>query len=340
MISIIQKNVNRKQMLRIEEIRTKYKHNQKLRLNICNETLSLYQQPKMDELNNEIPIYRGKVRELYNVEGNENMLVVKTNDRLSGFDRFLCDVPLKGEVLTSISKWWFNMIYEIAPHHLRNYYCNNTVYVEKCKVIPIEFVVRSYMTGTTQTSIWQNYNNGVRTFCGNKLREGYKKNDKLDDIIITPTTKSDEHDLPISADEIVSQGIMTQEDWDTCEKYALSLFQFGQNVCSRKGLILVDTKYEFGKNKDGTIMLVDEIHTPDSSRYWIQHNYEERHSKGEEPDNIDKEFIRKWVKSTYGDPYKEGLEITVPEEMIMEMSSRYLLLHELITGKDLAHNLF
>ena len=182
--------------------------------------------------------------------------------------------------------------------------------------------------------IWTNYEKGYRYYCGHSLPDNMIKNQKLPETLLTPTTK-DVRDELISEKEILEQKIMSKEEWDICLDYSFKLFKFGQELASKNGLILVDTKYEFGKNKDGTIMLVDEIHTPDSSRYWIQHNYEERHSKGEEPDNIDKEFIRKWVKNTYGDPYVEGLEITIPEEMIMEMSSRYLLLHELITGEEL-----
>jgi phosphoribosylaminoimidazole-succinocarboxamide synthase len=320
--------------LRIEELRTKYRHNQQLRIELYNEQVSI-DKSKTEELDKETPIYRGKVRSLYKVIGDDNQLCIRTSDRLSGFDRHLCNVPFKGSVLTSISTWWFDALYEYVPHHFENIYCTNTVYTKKCDVIPIEFVVRGYMTGTTQTSIWQNYLKGVRSFCGNGLREGYNKNDKLDEVIITPTTKSNEHDLPISAKEIVEQEIMTKEDWDTCAKYAMTLFKVGQDICEKRGLILVDTKYEFGKDKDGNIMLIDEVHTPDSSRYWIKHSYDERHSEGEDPDNIDKEFIRKWVKKTYGDPYKEGLDIAIPDELVTEMSSRYLLLHELITGKEL-----
>ena len=323
--------------LRIEELRTKYSHNQQLRLEYYNSLITEYNKEKTEELDKETPIYRGKVRELYAVtgEGGEDQLCMRTSNRLSGFDRHLCNVPLKGSVLTSISRWWFDRLYEYVPNHFENIYSTNTIYTKKCDVIPIEFVVRGYMTGSTQTSIWQNYQLGVRTFCGNQLREGYKKNDRLDDVIITPTTKSDEHDLPISAKEIVSQGIMTQKDWDICANYAMTIFKVGQEISEKRGLILVDTKYEFGKDKDGNIILIDEVHTPDSSRYWIKHSYEERHSKGEEPDNIDKEFIRKWVKKVYVDPYIEGMDIIIPEELIMETSSRYLLLHELITGNEL-----
>jgi phosphoribosylaminoimidazole-succinocarboxamide synthase len=317
--------------LRIEELRTKYNHNQHLRLEYYNEKLS---NSTFKNTSTDKPIYKGKVRELYNTIDND-LLLMHTSDRLSGFDRHLCNVPFKGSVLTSISRWWFDRLYEYVPHHITALAGNNSVLTQKCEVIPIEFVVRGYMTGTTQTSIWQNYQKGVRTFCGNELREGYKKNDRLDDVIITPTTKSNEHDLPISAKEIVDQGIMTQTDWDICANYAMTIFKIGQEISESKGLVLVDTKYEFGKDKNGNIMLIDEVHTPDSSRYWIKRSYEERYSKGEEPDNIDKEFIRKWVKNTYGDPYVEGLEITIPEELIMEMSSRYLLLHELITGEEL-----
>jgi phosphoribosylaminoimidazole-succinocarboxamide synthase len=293
------------------------------------------------------PFYVGKVRELYNVTCDtimykkHDLVGMKISDRLSGFDRFLCNVPLKGLVLNSISSWWFQQTNHIVPNHIVYDKFNYVLLARRCKVFPIEFVVRSYMTGSTQTSIWQNYKPQLNTsdrfitFCGHNLRPGYNKNDKLDEILLTPTTKSDEHDRPISKREIIDEGIMTQEHWDICEKYALDLFEFGQQKCEERGLILVDTKYEFGIDSDGRIVLVDEIHTPDSSRYWIAHNYEERMANNLEPDHIDKEFIRIWVKDTYKNPYEPGLEITIPDEQITTLSSRYLMLHEMITGNEL-----
>ena len=185
----------------------------------------------------------------------------------------------------------------------------------------------SKLTGTTETSIWVNYKNGVRDYCGNQLPEGLVKNQKLPEVLITPTTKGETDEL-ISPAEIVAQGTMTQEEWDLCEKYARTLFAFGQQKALEKGLILVDTKYEFGRLPDGTILLIDEVHTPDSSRYWLDHSYEARFNNGESPENIDKDIIRKWVKQNYN-PY-EAESIVVPDEMIDTVSKRYLQLYDLI----------
>jgi phosphoribosylaminoimidazole-succinocarboxamide synthase len=347
-------------ILKLNEFRVKYTHNVGLRIEIYKYLLR--QSEKKDEdigdtdrlrlrvctaIANE-PFYVGKVRELYDVTLNSaiwdknDMVGMKISDRLSGFDRFLCNVPMKGLALNSISSWWFQKTNHFVPNHIVYDKFNYVTLVRKCKVFPIEFVVRGYMTGSTQTSIWQNYKKGMENndikpvvFCGHSLRLGYKKNEKLDENILTPTTKSNIHDRPISKAEIIEEGIMSQKHWDICEKYALALFEFGQKTCEERGLILVDTKYEFGLDSDGNVVIVDELHTPDSSRYWISHNYTANMQNGIEPDHIDKEFIRKWVKKTYEDPYKEGLEIVIPEDKIMTLSSRYLMLHEMITGEEL-----
>ena len=190
--------------------------------------------------------------------------------------------------------------------------------------------MRGYMTGSTNTSIWKNYEKGIRKFCGHNLREGYSKNDKLDEIILTPTTKSDEHDLNISDKEIINKNIMTKEEWDICKKYAHELFRHGQYIAEKKGMILVDTKYEFGKDSEGKICLVDELHTPDSSRYWIKHNYEDRLKKGLEPDQISKEFIRLWVRENIKDPYNENEEIILPTEIINKCTYVYKSLKKIL----------
>ena len=266
----------------------------------------------------------------------DRIALVATN-RLSGFDRQLGVISRKGEVLNDVSAWWFNKTQHIVPNHIIKSDLNRVSIVKKCTVFPIEFVVRSYMTGSTQTSIWQNYrraqeNGTINEFeyCGHKLRPGYKKNDKLDRVLLTPTTKDEVHDELISEQEILNSGVMSKEHWEQCKNYALELFAYGQKVCADKGLILVDTKYEFGLDYNGQVLLIDEVHTPDSSRYWIQHNYDERISQGLEPDHIDKEFVRKWVKKTYEDPYSVS-EINIPNELCEKLSNKYLLLRELIT---------
>jgi len=202
---------------------------------------------------------------------------------------------------------------------------------KKCDVFQIEFVVRGYITGSTSTSLWTVYNNGDRIYCGNDLPEGLLKNQKLDANMLTPTTKEEHHDRPISPDEIVSEGWMTQVDWDYCSQKALELFAFGQKKAAENGMILVDTKYEMGRDSDGEIMLIDEIHTPDSSRYWIAKTYDERMAAGQEPQNIDKEFLRLWFVDNC-DPYNDEILPEAPKELVTELSSRYIYLYETITG--------
>jgi phosphoribosylaminoimidazole-succinocarboxamide synthase len=221
----------------------------------------------------------GKVRDVFDCG---DKLVIITTDRQSAFDRNLAAVPFKGQVLNMLSAWWFEQSRHIVPNAFIASPHPNVTIACKCTVFPIEFVVRSYITGSTATSMWTNYANGVRSYCGHTLPEGLKKNQKLSRVIITPTTKSAEHDALTSADEIVAEGVMTQGQWDTCAHYALSLFTLGQELCAQRGLILVDTKYEFGMDvRDGAIRLVDELHTPDSSRFWVANNYDQRFAAGE-----------------------------------------------------------
>lgn len=209
----------------------------------------------------------------------------------------------------------------------------NACIMKKCTVFPVEFVCRGFMTGSTDTSLWTHYKNGEREYCGNTFPDGMKKNDRLAANVITPTTKADTHDEPIRPREIVERGLMSQHDWDTVSAAALALFDFGQKEAAKRGLLLVDTKYEFGKDADGNIMLIDEIHTPDSSRYWLAGTYEERHARGEEPQNIDKEFLRLWFRANC-DPYNDAVLPEAPKELVAELSRRYILLYETITGQS------
>jgi phosphoribosylaminoimidazole-succinocarboxamide synthase len=191
----------------------------------------------------------------------------------------------------------------------------------------------AYMTGSTSTSIWKHYQNGVRNYCGHELAEGMTKNQKLANIILTPTTKEEEHDRPISPKEIIDENWMTQEDWDVCAQAALKVFSLGQTIAANHGLILVDTKYEFGRDVEtGQILLIDEVHTPDSSRYWLADSYETRIAEGKEPENIDKEFLRLWF-SEHCDPYKDEVLPEAPKKLVVELSRRYIALYEMITGK-------
>jgi len=274
---------------------------------------------------------RGKVRDRY-VCGK--FLALVTTDRQSGFDRQLALVPFKGAVLNLTSAYWFRRTRHIVPNHLVAAPHPNVSVVKQCQPFPIEFVVRSYMTGSTSTSIWKNYQNGVRNYCGHALPEGMTKNQKLERNLLTPTTKEEEHDRPISAAEIVAEKWMTREDFDVCADAALRVFALGQKVASQRGLILVDTKYEFGRDPlTGDILLIDEVHTPDSSRYWLASTYEQRIAEGKEPDNIDKEFLRLWF-AEHCDPYKDEVLPEPPRELVAELSRRYITLYEMITGKD------
>jgi phosphoribosylaminoimidazole-succinocarboxamide synthase len=187
------------------------------------------------------------------------------------------------------------------------------------------------MTGSTSTSIWKNYENGVRLYCGHTLPQGLKKNTKLSAILLTPTTKEEEHDRPISPADIVKEGWMSQEDLDVCSKAALAIFTLGQELAFKRGLILVDTKYEFGRDEEtGEILLIDEVHTPDSSRYWLASTYEDNIAEGKEPDNIDKEFLRLWFRKQC-DPYKDKVLPEAPRDLVVELARRYITLYEMIT---------
>jgi len=272
----------------------------------------------------------GKVRDQYELD---NKIALITTDRQSAFDRVLASIPFKGQVLNLTSAWWFDQTKDIIHNHVVNIPDPNVTIVKKCEVFPIEFVFRGYITGSTSTSLWTVYNNGDREYCGNALQEGLVKNQALDTNMLTPTTKEEHHDRPISPDEIISEGWMTQKDWDYCSQMALELFAFGQDKAIQNGMILVDTKYEMGHDKDGIIRLIDEIHTPDSSRYWVANTYNERMSAGQEPQNIDKEFLRLWFVDNC-DPYNDEVLPDAPEELVAELSSRYIYLYETIVGES------
>jgi phosphoribosylaminoimidazole-succinocarboxamide synthase len=280
--------------------------------------------------------YPGKVRDTYEV-GDGRLLLI-TTDRQSGFDRMLGAIPYKGQVLNRTSLYWFEQTRHIIDNHVLANPHANALVGRKCKVLPIEFVVRGYMTGSTDTSIWTQYQKGSRNYCGNPLPEGMKKNEKLPASIVTPTTKETQHDRPITAKEIVKEGWLTAAQWEFASAKALELFAFGQQLAATRGLILVDTKYEFGLTESGEILLIDEIHTPDSSRYWIADSYAERLASGLEPDMIDKEFFRLWFRERC-DPYKDAVLPVAPDELIAELASRYIQLFERITGTEFVPDL-
>jgi len=273
---------------------------------------------------------KGKVRDTYDLG---DKVAIVTTDRQSAFDRLLASIPFKGQVLNQTAAWWMSQTSHIVPNALLSTPDPNVSVMKKCTVFPVEFVCRGFMTGSTDTSLWTHYKAGAREYCGNSFPDGMRKNDRLARNVITPTTKAEDHDVPISPGEIVAQGLMSQKDWDTVSAAALALFDFGQQEAAKRGLLLVDTKYEFGKDADGVIRLIDEIHTPDSSRYWLAETYEARHVAGKEPENIDKEFLRLWFRERC-DPYKDKVLPEAPVELVAELSKRYVYLYEKITGQQ------
>lgn len=272
--------------------------------------------------------YVGKVRDVYS---QKDKVILISTDRYSAFDRNLALIPSKGQVLTGVSKFWFEQTKDIVPNHVIDFPDPNVVVGKKCKVLPVEMVVRGYITGVTGTSLWTLYQKGMRNFGDFTLPNGMRKNQKLVSPVITPTTKFEEHDRPLSSKDIIYGNYMTIDQWRKVSDIALKLFIRGQEVALTHGLILVDTKYEFGLTTDGEIMLIDEIHTPDSSRYWQAKTYEERIKNGQEPENFDKEFLRLWFKENC-DPYKDETLPAAPAEMIEELSRRYIQIYEQITG--------
>ena len=274
--------------------------------------------------------YEGKVRDNYILNGKR---IIITTDRISAFDRVLCTIPFKGQVLNQTSAFWFEKTKNIVRNHVINVPDPNVMIVKECKLIPVEMVIRGYITGVTTTSAWYNYERGVRNFCGNVLPEGLNKNQKFDKPIITPSTKAKHglHDESISSEEIIKRGLVDAKTYRKMEKATLDLFNFSSNFVARQNLILVDTKYEFG-NLDGKLVLIDEIHTPDSSRFWIKGTYEELFSKGQEPQKLDKEYVRQWLadKGFIG----EGKIPDIPDEVKIEAAKRYITAYEMITGKD------
>lgn len=274
--------------------------------------------------------YEGKVRDNY-ITGDRRILI--STDRLSAFDRVICLIPFKGQVLNQMAKFWFERTKDIIGNHIIEYPDPNAVVVKECKPLPVEMVVRGYITGVTTTSAWYNYEKGVRNFCGNVLAEGLTKNQKFEKPIITPSTKAvhGEHDESISPEDIVRRGLLTREAYDKIAEASLKLYVRGVEICARQGIILVDTKYEFGVSPDGGIILMDEIHTPDSSRFWFADEYERRFRSGEEQKKIDKEYLREWL-AEHG--FRgEGDIPSIPVDIKAETARRYMEAYELITGQ-------
>ncbi|MCX6817172.1 MAG: phosphoribosylaminoimidazolesuccinocarboxamide synthase [Candidatus Beckwithbacteria bacterium] len=276
--------------------------------------------------------YQGKVRDFY-VVGNKRILI--TTDRISAFDRVLGLIEDKGQVLNQLAAFWFDKTKDIIPNHLLAVPDPNVLVAKNCQAYPVEMVVRGYISGVTHTSLWYNYFQGKRLLYGMKFPDGLKKNQKLAKPVITPTTRGTGvggHDEQISKAEIIKRKIISRKVYEEMEKAALALFKRGSEICDKAGLILVDTKYEFGDDK-GKLTLIDEIHTPDSSRFWIKKSYEKRMKKGLEPENFDKEFFRLWYnqRNYYGD----GQPPKMPAAFKQKISQRYQQIYEKITGEKL-----
>ena len=275
--------------------------------------------------------YEGKVRDNYILDGKR---IIITTDRISAFDRVLCTLPFKGQVLNQTAAFWFEKTKHIVKNHVLDVPDPNVLVAKECRLIPVEMVVRGYITGVTTTSAWYNYERGVRNFCGNILPDGMRKDEKFKKPIITPSTKADKglHDESVSGDEIIKRGLVEKDIYKKMERYALQLFDFGAKLVAKNNLILVDTKYEFGIDENGNLTLIDEMHTPDSSRFWIKGTYEEKFKKGEEPDKLDKEYVRQFLakKGFIG----EGKIPEIPDDIKVEAARRYIKAYEMITGKE------
>jgi phosphoribosylaminoimidazole-succinocarboxamide synthase len=273
----------------------------------------------------------GKVRDWYNLSAGKRLII--TTDRLSAFDRILATVPYKGQVLNQLSAWWFDQVRDIIPNHIESIPDPNAAIVTKVEPFLVEVIVRGYITGVTSTALWYRYALGEREIYGYTFPEGLQKNSALPEPIITPTTKGvgGAHDERLTCAEVVSHGILDAATWAQVQSAALAIFKRGQELAQKAGLILVDTKYEFGRAPDGRVLLIDEVHTPDSSRFWKADSYASRFAADQEPENFDKEFVR----IVYADKgYRGDGEVpAVPDSLWAAASERYITIYELLTGE-------
>lgn len=275
--------------------------------------------------------YRGKVRENYDLADGSRIIIA--TDRLSAFDRIITAVPLKGQVLTQLARFWFDRTRDICPNHVLEYPDPCVLRCKRLTIMPVEVVVRDYLAGTTSTAILTMYNAGRREMYGHRFPDGMRPNQKLPETILTPTSKAFDagHDEELTPAQIVDGKLLTQAQWDAVSALALKLFARGREIAAERGLILVDTKYEFGFDEAGGIVLADEIHTPDSSRYWFAASYAERFAAGQPPESFDKDFVRTWVVARC-DPYKDAIP-EVPAEVNLEAARIYISVFEAITGQ-------
>ena len=274
----------------------------------------------------------GKVRDWYDLPDGKRLIV--TTDRLSAFDKILASVPYKGQVLNQLSAWWFEQTRDIISNHIVSMPDPNAAVVDVAEPFLVEVIVRGYITGVTSTALWYRYSLGERDIYGYHFPEGLKKNAILPEPIITPTTKGGVtgHDERLTCAEVVEKGLLDRQTWDQVQSAALAIFKRGQEIANKVGMILVDTKYEFGRAMDGSVVLIDEVHTPDSSRFWKADSYEKRFAVGEDPENFDKEFVRiAYAEKGYrGD----GDVPQMPDELWASASERYITIYELLTGKN------
>ena len=275
---------------------------------------------------------RGKVRDSYDLPDGRRVMVA--TDRQSAFDIVLAAVPFKGQVLNETARFWFEKTADICPNHVVDYPDPNVAVARRLDMLPIEMVVRDYLTGSTETSIWPMYERGERVMYGHAFPDEMVRNQKLPNTILTPTTKADAggHDTPITTGEIVERNLLSQPVWDELAELSLAVFARGREIAASNGLILVDTKYEFGFDEAGRITLADEVHTPDSSRYWLAESYEARMAVAENPESLDKEFLRLWI-SERCDPYNEPIP-EIPADTLMAFSGKYVTLFEKVTGQE------
>jgi phosphoribosylaminoimidazole-succinocarboxamide synthase len=276
--------------------------------------------------------YEGKVRDNYTTSDGRRILVA--TDRISAFDVVLGTIPFKGQVLNQLAQYWFDETAKLAPNHVISVPDPNVTIARECVPLRAELIMRGYLTGVTTTSIWYAYERGARTFCGHALPAGMRKNQKLPRPLLTPSTKAEkgDHDESVSREELVRRGAVTADDFDRAAAMVEKLFAYGQRRAAERGLILVDTKYELGRTPDGELVVIDEIHTPDSSRYWYAEDYDSRLANDEEPRGLDKEYVRRWLVNERN--YRgEGPPPPLTDEVRVEAARRYIAIYELITGR-------
>ena len=281
--------------------------------------------------------FEGKVRDSYRTRNHRRVLI--TTDRVSAFDQRAGTLPFKGQVLNELTYWWLEKTRDLVPNALLEVPDPNVMVCRECEVFPVEFVVRAYLTGITSTAIWTLYERGQRSFGGITLPERMHKHQRLPQLLLTPTTKAAEggHDKPASREALIASGRISARDFDRAAELAMTLFHEGERICAERGLLLVDTKYEFGKTEQGEIVVVDEVHTPDSSRFWYRRSYEERFAQGKDPEPLDKEYLRRWMASRR-DPVS-GTIPAVPDEVRLEAAQRYIEACSLICGLPFRPNL-